>query len=145
MATILEVSKKTVEVLMVEDHAADSFFMRQALKNSRHPIHVEMITDGETALEYLRRQAGRGSLPDLILLDLSLPGKDGREVLAEIKVDPRLENIPLVVVSGSSNASDVLDSRELESDFYLVKPLNMLEFPALPRVVDRILEGRAKG
>lgn len=130
---------KTIEILMVEDNSNDVFFMQLALRRDQHAIRVKTAADGLEAMDYLRRQEKRGLLPDLILLDLSLPGKDGWQVLAELKEDPILGRIPVIVVSGSNSVKDVLHAREMESDFYLVKPMDMVDFSVLPKVVGQIL------
>lgn len=145
MPNILEAPNKTVDILMVEDDPNDVFFMQLALRRDQRPIHVKTVSNGDEAMDHLRRQEKRSALPDLVLLDLGLPGKNGWEVLAEIKKDPVLGRIPVIVVSGSNNIKDVLHAREMESNFYLVKPMNPVDFPSLPKVVDWIVGGPLRG
>ena len=135
------IAKRTVEILLVEDNLTDSFFMRLALRQSRRPFKLMMAKDGDMAMEILRELEGRGALPELILLDLRLPGRSGWDVLSEIKRDEVLRGIPVIVVSGFNNEGEVQKAREMERVTYLVKPIDMVNFLELPRVVDRILDG----
>lgn len=135
------IAKRTVEILLVEDNLTDSFFMRLALRQSRRPFKLMMAKDGDMAMEILRELEGRGALPELILLDLRLPGRSGWDVLSEIKRDEALRGIPVIVVSGFNNEGEVQKAREMERVTYLVKPIDMVNFLELPRVVDRILDG----
>jgi CheY-like chemotaxis protein len=131
-----------VNILVVEDSSDDVFFMQLALRRSLRMMHVDVVNNGDKAMEYLALKGQEGALPDLILLDLTLPGRSGWNVLTAVKGDPLLAHIPVVVVSGSHDPRDVLQARELESAFYLVKPMDMIEFDNLTKVVEKILDER---
>ena len=141
MLTTTGTPKRTVEILLVEDNLTDSFFMRLALRQSRRPFKLTIAKDGDEAMEFLREFEAREALPKLILLDLRLPGRSGWDVLSEIKRDEALRGIPVIVVSGFNNEGEVERAREMERVTYLVKPIDMVNFLELPRVVDRILDG----
>lgn len=117
-----------VHILMVEDNEADVRLTREALKGSR--VHLHVVKDGLQALAFLRRADvyADAPRPHLVLLDLHLPGKDGREVLAEIKTDRTLHHIPVIVLSSSSLEQDILDSYELHANAYIVKPIGLEPF-----------------
>lgn len=145
MTTTMATPAKTFEVLIVEDNQTDVFFIREVLKRSRYAIHTTTLTDGENASAYLRRVGyyQRTIRPDLILLDIRLPRKDGWEILREIRQDPNLRSLTVMAMSSSKATEDALRARELEADFYLVKPMYLVEFPMLLRAVERLLGGQA--
>lgn len=146
MEAVLDAAKKLVNVLIVDDSSNDIFFMKLALRRSLRMMHLDSVDSGEKALEYLEWRSRQKVLPDVILLDLTLPGKiSGWDVLKEIKGDPLLCDIPVIVVSGSNNVRDVLQAREMESAFYLVKPIDMVNFDNLTKVVERILDEKRWG
>jgi two-component system, chemotaxis family, response regulator Rcp1 len=121
-------------VLLVEDNPADARLTAEALKEGNVHSVLRVVADGVEALAYLRREAPyRGAArPDIILLDLNLPRKSGREVLAEIKADPVLKAIPVVVLTTSQADTDVAQCYALHANCYVVKPV---EFEAFVRVV----------
>lgn len=112
-------------ILMVEDNEGDVRLTQEALKESR--VHLHVVEDGLQALAFLRRTDAYTDAPrpHLVLLDLHLPGKDGREVLAEIKTDRSLRCIPVVVLSSSSLEQDIVDAYELHANAYVVKPIGL--------------------
>ena len=115
---------KTVEVLMVEDNPGDLVLVREAASKAGLPYHVNVVRDGVEATEYLRsekRHAGAGR-PDLIVLDLKLPRKSGREVLEEITPDPKLRDIPIVLLSSSRSELELVRARHRPGRSYQVKP-----------------------
>jgi two-component system, chemotaxis family, response regulator Rcp1 len=116
-------------ILLVEDNKADIRLIQEALKDSSVPHKVVTVRNGVDAMAYLRREAefADALLPDLILLDLNLPRKDGREVLAEIKSDPSLKRIPVVVLTTSRNEEDISQSYELHVNCYITKSRNLNE------------------
>ncbi len=118
------------EILLVEDSLGDVRLIREALHEigGGHSLHV--VNDGVEALAFLRRQGAFGSAPrpDLILLDLNLPKKNGREVLSEIKVDVSLKDIPVVVLTVSTAEEDVLTAYRFQANCYVVKPVNLDTF-----------------
>jgi two-component system response regulator len=120
----------SIEVLLVEDNEGDVRLTREALKEGKLFVHLNVVHDGLQAVEYLRREGAytQAPLPDLILLDLNLPKKDGREVLQEIKADPVLMHIPVVVLTTSASESDVLTTYGLHANCYITKPVDMDQF-----------------
>jgi two-component system, chemotaxis family, response regulator Rcp1 len=119
-----------IEVLLVEDNPGDVRLTREALKDGRLLNSVTVVGDGVEALSFLRREGkyANAVTPDLILLDLNLPKKDGREVLAEIKADPRLRRIPVVVLTTSSAEEDILKTYDLHANCYITKPVDLEQF-----------------
>lgn len=118
------------QVLLVDDNPADIDLASDALAHSRWPNCVSAVTDGEQAMEFLHRvgkYAGEPR-PDLVLLDLNLPRKDGRAVLAEVKADPALRKTPVVIFSTSQAEGDVVRSYELGANSYICKPGNLSEY-----------------
>ena len=119
--------RRPIEILLVEDSPGDARLTKEALDDSSILSSLSVLEDGEAALSYLRRE-GRyedAARPDLILLDLTLPKKDGREVLVDIKEDPKLRRIPVVVLTGSRDEKDVLQSYKERANAYVTKPLDM--------------------
>jgi CheY-like chemotaxis protein len=121
---------KNIEILLVEDSPADVIITREALSEARLYNTIHVAEDGVEALEFLRKQGKftAAPRPDLILLDLNLPRKNGREVLAEIKDDPNLKSIPVVVLTTSRAEEDVLKSYDLHANCYVVKPVEFDNF-----------------
>ncbi|MBV9084836.1 MAG: response regulator [Acidobacteriaceae bacterium] len=119
-----------VDILLVEDNPADMGLIEEAFEDGRLLCRLHMAEDGEAALQFLRRK-GRfagAARPDLVLLDLNLPKKDGREVLEEIKSDPALRHIPIVVLTTSDDEADVLRAYGLHANCYLTKPVAIEDF-----------------
>lgn len=118
------------KILLVEDNPGDAELAREALNNSKFMNELFVVDDGEKALDFLN-QRGRyedAPRPDIILLDLNLPKKDGREVLAEIKADDRLKTIPVVVLTTSKADEDIAKSYRLHANCYITKPLDLKQF-----------------
>lgn len=122
--------RKEIEILLVEDNPGDIRLVREALGECGMNHQLEVVTDGVAALEYLRRQKSslNGFLPDLMLLDLNLPKKDGREVLMEIKRDAKLRRLPVVIFSSSEAEADILGSYDHHANCYISKPLDLDAF-----------------
>ena len=121
---------KSIEILLVEDNPGDADLAREALENSKIRNTLHVVGDGEAAMAFLRRQ-GRyteAPRPDLVLLDLNLPKKDGREVLAEIKADPDLKRIPVVILTISKEEEDVLKTYNLHANCFITKPIDLHQF-----------------
>ena len=121
---------KLPDILMVEDNPADVRLTQEAFRNGKIHNSLSVARDGVEAVDYLRRR-GRfhdAPRPDLILLDLNLPRMNGREVLAEIKADPSLMRIPVVVLTTSRAENDVLKTYDLHANCYVVKPADLDEF-----------------
>lgn len=121
---------KAVEILLVEDNPGDARLTEEAFKDSRLLNSMHRVSDGVEALAYLRQegQYAKSARPDIILLDLNMPRKDGREVLAEIKEDPELKSIPVVVLTTSDADTDVIKSYELHANCYITKPVDLEKF-----------------
>ncbi len=124
--------KTEAEVLLIDDNPADIDLAREALSTCKQRFHVSSVNDGVQAISFLHREGSyaQAPLPDLLVLDLNLPRKNGWEVLKELKSDPKLSKIPIVVFTTSEANSDVLGSYELGANCYLKKPGNLAEFVA---------------
>lgn len=124
-----EAGAKIVNVLLVEDNEDHVFLTRRALENSGLPLQVHVVNDGEAALEFVQQQGeyAQAPRPDLILLDLKLPGKDGFEVLQELKNDGRFKAIPIVFLTSSTAEADVIKGYGLGLNSYVSKPVKLEE------------------
>ncbi len=129
---------KPVEVLLVEDNPGDVRLTLEALKDGKVNNHLSVVEDGVEALAFLRREGkyADASRPDLILLDLNLPKKDGREVLAEIKADEDLKRIPVVVLTTSKAEEDILKTYNLHANCYITKPVDFDQFVIVVRLIE---------
>ena len=121
---------RAFEILMVEDSEGDARLAREAMRDSKIHNVLHHVRDGEEAMDFLRRTGKYAAAPrpDLVLLDLNLPRRDGREVLADIKTDDALKRIPVVILTTSSAEADVLRSYDLHANCYITKPVNMVDF-----------------
>jgi two-component system, chemotaxis family, response regulator Rcp1 len=129
---------KVIDILLVEDNRGDVDLAREALETGTVPNTLHVVGDGVEAMEFLRRE-GRCSTvprPDLILLDLNLPRKDGREVLAEIKADDDLKRIPVVILTSSAAEEDILKSYDLHANCYITKPIDLTQFFKVVRATE---------
>ena len=127
-----------VEILLVEDNPADVRLTQEVFKEGRVRNQLSVAWDGEEALALLRREGQFADTPrpDIILLDLNLPRKDGRQVLAEIKADPSLRRIPVVILTTSQAESDLLQSYNLHANCYIVKPVELQHFIDVVRQIE---------
>jgi len=127
------------EILLVEDSPSDVLMTRQALENAKLLNNLHVVEDGVEALEFLRHQGRYASAPrpHLILLDLNLPKKSGREVLGEIKADPQFKMIPVVVLTTSKAEEDVLQSYGLHANCYVTKPVEFSNFAAVIQSIEK--------
>jgi two-component system, chemotaxis family, response regulator Rcp1 len=127
-----------IEVLLVEDSPGDVRLTREAFKDAKVHINLHVASDGAKAMAFLKREGEYANVPrpDLILLDLNLPKKDGREVLEEIKEDPTLKTIPVVVLTTSSSEADVLRSYQLHANCYITKPVGLEGFLTVVKSID---------
>ena len=118
---------RTIDILLVEDNPGDVSLTLEILRASAKPCRVEVVGDGEEALSFLRREGihERAPRPQLVLLDLKLPGKQGHEVLAEMKADDLLVGIPVVIFSGSRDHADILKAYRLRANCYVPKPAGL--------------------
>ena len=130
---------KPVEILLVEDNPGDVRLTQETLKDFKVLNHLSVVGDGVEAMAFLRREGkyAEASRPDLILLDLNLPKKDGREVLAEIKVDEQLKRIPVVILTTSSAEQDILKTYELHANCYITKPVDLDQFSAVVKSIEQ--------
>jgi two-component system, chemotaxis family, response regulator Rcp1 len=129
---------RPIEILLVEDNPGDVRLTIEALKEGKVSNRLSVARDGVEALSFLRRQGphANAARPDLILLDLNLPKKDGREVLAEIKEDSRLRRIPVVVLTTSKAEEDILRTYDLHANCYITKPVDLEQFISVVRSID---------
>src|ERR1700679_2239455 len=127
-----------IEVLLVEDSPGDVRLTREAVKDAKVHINLHVASDGTEAMAFLRREGEHADTPrpDLILLDLNLPKKDGREVLAEIKENSTLKSIPVVVLTTSSSEGDILRSYQLHANCYITKPVGLEGFLTVVKSID---------
>lgn len=121
---------RPADFLLVEDNPGDVRLTQEALKSHKVQNNLHVVTDGEEAMAFLRMQGkyANAPRPDIILLDLNLPRKDGREVLAEIKSDNNLKAIPVVIITSSEAEQDVVKSYNLNANCYITKPVNLDQF-----------------
>lgn len=129
---------RPIDLLLVEDNPGDVELTKEALKDGKLHVNLHVATDGVQALAHLRREGGSADVPrpDLVVLDLNLPKLDGREVLEQVKADPELASIPVVVMTSSSAEEDVARSYELHANCFVTKPLDMDQFNKVVRVID---------
>lgn len=131
------VNMKPVEILLVEDSPADVRLIREALKDTPVPVTLTVAQDGVEAMEILLSIAeGRGTRPDLVLLDLNLPRKNGREVLAEVKTSPALKQIPVLVMTSSRADEDVAAAYALNANCYIAKPCELNDYVSVVRAIE---------
>ncbi len=130
---------RPMEILLVEDNRMDAHFAIRALEKANFKHRCTLVVDGEEAMNYLQRQGifARAPRPDLVLLDLGLPKKDGREVLAEIRADENLRDLPVVILTGSTDEADRAHMQVLEVESYLVKPVDLEKFLSIVRELKR--------
>jgi CheY-like chemotaxis protein len=127
-----------IEVLLVEDDPGDVLMTQEAFKDYKVANRLSVVTNGEDALAYLRKQGSfaDATTPDLVLLDLNLPRRDGREVLRDVKQDPELRRIPVVVLTTSDAEEDVFASYDLHANAFVRKPVDFDQFVAAVRSID---------
>jgi chemotaxis family two-component system response regulator Rcp1 len=130
---------KPVEILLVEDNPGDVRLTQETLKEFKVLNNLSVVGDGVEAMAFLRHEGryAKASRPDLILLDLNLPKKDGREVLKEIKLDAQLKRIPVVVLTTSGAEQDVLKTYELHANCYITKPVDLDQFIAVIKSIEK--------
>jgi chemotaxis family two-component system response regulator Rcp1 len=131
-------NSQPIEVLLVEDDPGDIELMEIAFQRSQLRIPLQVVNDGEEALAYLRKEGkfANAVQPDLILLDLNLPGLNGQEVLQKIKADEQLKHIPVVILTTSKAQEEILSSYKLGANAYMTKPVNMEGFATIVKSLD---------
>lgn len=131
-------SNQVLKILLVEDNPGDVRLTMEALRDAEVPNKLIVVRDGVEAMEYLRRQGQYSAAvrPDLILLDLNLPKKDGRQVLKEIKADDTLKRIPVVVLTTSRAEEDILKAYDLNANCYITKPVDLDQFTQVMQAIE---------
>lgn len=131
-------SLRPIEVLLVEDSPSDADLTIETFSEAKVLNRLHVVEDGVEAIAFLRQQGQYAEMPrpDLILLDLNLPRKDGREVLAEIKTDPALQMIPVVILTTSTDEEDILRSYQLNANCYVTKPVGLQEFIRIVKLIE---------
>lgn len=129
---------RPVDILLIEDSPSDADLTEEALSDGKVLNKLHWVEDGVEALAFLRRQGkyANAPRPDLILLDLNLPKKDGREVLAEIKADSTLKLIPVIVLTTSAAERDILETYELNANCYVTKPIDLEQFISVVKLIE---------
>ncbi len=135
---------KAIHVLLVEDNPADADLTRETLEAGKLHIDLSVAIDGEQALQMLKASYAAGTKPDLILLDLNLPRKGGRQILAEIKADESLRHIPVVILTSSDAERDVAQSYTLGANCYITKPVDLRAFQSIVAAVEDFWFGVVK-
>jgi CheY-like chemotaxis protein len=127
-----------IQILLVEDSPGDVRLTQEVLRDARIANDLYVVGDGEQAMAFLRQEGefARRPRPDLVLLDLNLPRKDGREVLADLSGDPELKAIPVIVLTTSEAEEDILRSYQLAANAYITKPIDLNEFIAVVRSIE---------
>jgi two-component system, chemotaxis family, response regulator Rcp1 len=125
-----KIENRPIDILLVEDNPADVRLTREALKDAKVLNEIHVARDGVEAMQFVHREGSfkNAPMPDLILLDLNLPRKDGREVLADIKQDPKLCHIPVVVLTTSKADEDIVKTYNLHANAYITKPVDLNRF-----------------
>jgi len=133
-----DTESRQIEILLVEDNPGDARLTQEAMRAAKMTNVLHVVEDGEQAMEFLRRRSRfkDAPRPDLILLDLNLPKKDGRSVLAEVKTDPDLRRIPVVVLTTSRSEEDVLQAYDMHANAYVTKPVNLEQFMRIVALID---------
>ncbi len=133
-----EVTGKPVHILLVEDNPGDVRLTKETLRDAKVLVNLDVVGDGVEAMAFLLQKGkyAKAQRPDLILLDLNLPKKDGREVLAEVKEDPSLRRIPIVVLTISNSEEDILKSYNLHANAYVTKPLGLEQFAKITKAIE---------
>jgi CheY-like chemotaxis protein len=130
--------RKPIEILLVEDNPGDIQLTRIALEDNKMSVNLNVVEDGVEALTFLKKEGQyiNAPHPDLVLLDLNLPRKDGREVLAEMKADPILKRVPVVILTTSQAEEDVLKAYNLSANCYINKPVDFDRFVKIVRSIE---------
>jgi CheY-like chemotaxis protein len=129
---------KFVEILLIEDNPGDARLTQEALKDGKVRNNLNVVYDGVEAIDYLfkRNKYVNATRPDLIILDLNLPKKNGQEVLAEIKVDDNLKSIPVIVLTISKAEEDIVKAYNLHANCFLIKPIDLIKFFGVVRSIE---------
>jgi CheY-like chemotaxis protein len=139
------ITSKPLDILLVEDNPTDVLLIQEALKEDRLFNYLHLVEDGVEALDFLRQQGQYATAPrpDLILLDLNLPKKNGHEVLTEIKTNPDLKTIPVIILTTSRAEEDIVKAYGLQANSYVVKPIDFAGFTEVVRSIGQFWSGVA--
>jgi len=134
-----KIETRPVDILLVEDNPGDVRLTKEALKDAKVLNEIHVARDGVEAMQFVHREGSfaNAPMPDLILLDLNLPRKDGREVLAEIKKDPKLQHIPVVVLTTSKADEDIIKTYNLHANAYITKPVDLNRFVEIMHALEQ--------
>jgi len=134
----MEKMGRAVQMLLVEDNLGDIRLTKETLRDAKVMVNLHVVGDGVEAMAFLRKEGKHANAPrpDLVLLDLNLPKKDGREVLAEMKQDPDLRRIPVVILTISNGQEDIIKSYNLHANAYVTKPLNLEQFAKIVKAIE---------
>jgi two-component system, chemotaxis family, response regulator Rcp1 len=129
---------RLIDILIVEDNPGDALLIKEVLNDSKLFNRLLFVKDGVEAMDFLHRKGGYSEMPrpDLIILDLNLPKKDGREVLSEIKADASLKSIPIVIMTNSQAEEDILTSYKLHANCFITKPLDLNQFIRVIKTIE---------
>ena len=129
---------RPIEILLVEDNPGDVRLAREALSEAKVRNHLSVAVDGVEAMAFLRREGSYGAAPrpDIVLLDLNLPRKDGRQVLSEVKTDPGLRRIPVVILTTSKAEEDILKTYDLHANCFITKPVDFDQFVKVVKSIE---------
>lgn len=129
---------RPINILLVEDNEGDVFLVKKAFEKAKIMNVIYAASDGEMAMQMLKGQSGHSDFPkpDIILLDINMPKKDGRQVLADLKADPDLCRIPVIVLTSSEAEEDIKQSYDLQASGYIVKPINLLKFQEVVTAIE---------
>jgi Response regulator containing a CheY-like receiver domain and an HD-GYP domain len=130
--------QKMIDILLIEDNPGDVILIKEAFKEGQTYNKLTVVGDGEAALSLLHREGAYEDYPypDLVLLDLNMPRKDGREVLAEIKTNPALKHIPVVVLTSSEAQQDIINAYNLQANCYITKPVDLKQFFNVVKLIE---------
>lgn len=139
----MSIAGDIIDILLIEDNPGDTKLVQKAFEIGRLANRIFHVENGEEALDYLFRRGPyvNASRPDIILLDLNMPGVDGRQVLSEIKGDDRLKTIPVIIMTSSMAEQDILESYELHANCYITKPVNVQDFIEVVKTIDQFWIG----
>lgn len=134
----MEKMGRPVQILLVEDNPGDIRLTKETLRDAKVMVNLHVVGDGVEAMAFLRKESKHANAPrpDLVLLDLNLPKKDGREVLAEMKQAPYLKRIPVVILTISNGEEDILKTYNLHANAYVTKPLNLEQFAKIVKAIE---------
>lgn len=135
---MMQTEVRPVDILLVEDNPGDARLTKEALKDAKLKVNLHVVGDGVEAMAFMRKEGKYETTPvvDLVLLDLNLPKKDGRQVLSELKTDPVLRRTPVVIVTTSKAEEDIVRTYDLHANCYVTKPLDLDQFVSMVQSIE---------